>query len=101
LRGWEWRYLWKQTRSDAVFTLCQEPAEIYSLAASPDGQWLAVGSFHPGGLAVWDLRTRRELVRLATNEVYGMVAPQGPNWPAIPRNNLAVVHKLVLLRHPT
>ncbi|MBL9170803.1 MAG: protein kinase [Verrucomicrobiales bacterium] len=70
LRGWEWRYLWKQTRSDAVFTLCQEPAGVASLAASPDGHWLAVGSHHPFGLKVWDLRTRQELFRLAKNEAY-------------------------------
>ncbi len=68
LRGWEWRYLWKQTRSDALFTLCQERAEVFSLTASPHGNWLAVGSFHEGGLAVWDGRTRQELVRLVPKE---------------------------------
>jgi WD40 repeat protein len=68
LRGWEWRCLWQQTRSDALFTLCQEPAEIYALAVSPDGNFLAIGAFHKGGLTVWDLRTRQALVRLAGNE---------------------------------
>ena len=65
LRGWEWRYLWQQTRSDATFTLCQQSSEILSLAVSPDGNWLAAGVEHQGGLSVWDLRTRQELVRLA------------------------------------
>ena len=37
LRGWEWRYLWQQTRSDALFTLCRIDSEIQSLAVSPDG----------------------------------------------------------------
>ncbi len=68
LRGWEWRYLWGQTRSDATFTLCQESSEIDSLAVSPDGNWLAVGVEHKGGLVLWDLRTRQELVRLVKNE---------------------------------
>jgi WD40 repeat protein/tRNA A-37 threonylcarbamoyl transferase component Bud32 len=68
LRGWEWRYLWQQTRSDALFTVCQEPAEISSLAVSPDGNWLAVGVQHQNGLSVWDLRTRHEEVRLAKDE---------------------------------
>jgi eukaryotic-like serine/threonine-protein kinase len=68
LRGWEWRYLWQQTRSDALFALCQEPSEISSLAISPDGQFLAVGAFRQGGLSVWDPRTRRELFRLADDE---------------------------------
>ena len=43
LRGWEWRYLWQQTRSDALFTLGQESSEIFSLAVSPDGSLLAAG----------------------------------------------------------
>jgi eukaryotic-like serine/threonine-protein kinase len=64
LRGWEWRYLWQQCRSDALFTLCQESNEIESLAVSHDGQWLAIGQ-QRGGLSVWDLRTRRQVVRLA------------------------------------
>jgi WD40 repeat protein/serine/threonine protein kinase len=68
LRGWEWRYLWGQTHSAALFTLCQEPAEINSLSVSPDGLSVAIGSYHGGGVSVWDLRTRQELVRLAKNE---------------------------------
>ena len=70
LRGWEWRYLWGQTHSDALFTLCQEPAEINSLSVSPDGLSVAIGSFHEGGVSVWDLRTRQELIRLAKNEEF-------------------------------
>jgi serine/threonine protein kinase/WD40 repeat protein len=65
LRGWEWRYLWQQTRSDALFTLCQQSNQINSLAASADGNWLAVGQHHQGGVSVWDLRTRQESIRLA------------------------------------
>ncbi|HXR07708.1 MAG TPA: serine/threonine-protein kinase [Candidatus Acidoferrum sp.] len=68
LRGWEWRYLWEQCHGDTLFTLCQESSQIHSLAASPDGNWLAIGSYHQGGLSVWDLRTRQPLLRLAKNE---------------------------------
>jgi len=28
LRGWEWRYLWEQSRSDALFTLCRNLARL-------------------------------------------------------------------------
>jgi cell division protein FtsL len=45
LRGWEWRYLWAQTHSDALATLCQK-SEIESLAASANGDWLAIGLVH-------------------------------------------------------
>jgi eukaryotic-like serine/threonine-protein kinase len=69
LRGWEWRYLWGQTRSDASSTLCQESSEINSLALSPDGHWLAAGVEHKGGLSLWDLRTQQKVKSLATNEI--------------------------------
>lgn len=79
LRGWEWRYLWQQTRGDATFTLCQQSAEINSLAVSPDGFSLAIGSFHQG-LSVWDLRTRQEMIRLTKNEISarGAFSPTEP-----------------------
>ncbi len=70
LRGWEWRYLWQQTRSDAIFTLCQQSSEVFSLALSADGSWLAIGGAHNDGVAVRDLRARQELIRLAKGEAY-------------------------------
>jgi len=68
LRGWEWRYLWEQTRSDALFTLCQVSNEINSLAVSADGNWLAVGEYHAGGVSVWDLRSRIIVSHLVESE---------------------------------
>jgi WD40 repeat protein/serine/threonine protein kinase len=68
LRGWEWRYLWRQTRSDALFTLGQETSEIFSLAVSPDSNLLAAGMRDQGGLAVWDLPTRQVLIHLVNKE---------------------------------
>ncbi|MCB1096142.1 MAG: protein kinase [Verrucomicrobiae bacterium] len=55
LRDWEWRWLWGQTRSDAMMQLCQRSSEIVSLTASHDGKWLAVGEAERGGLEIWDL----------------------------------------------
>ncbi|PWU14801.1 MAG: hypothetical protein C5B50_16570, partial [Verrucomicrobia bacterium] len=66
LRGWEWRYLWQQTRSDASVTLCRKSNEIESLAASADGQWLAIGLDHKDGVFVWDLQSREEVAHLAS-----------------------------------
>jgi WD40 repeat protein/serine/threonine protein kinase len=68
LRGWEWCYLWQQTPSDALFTLCQINGEVNSLAASPDSRWLAIGASHEGGVSVWNLQTRQELAHLEKNE---------------------------------
>ncbi|MBE7502513.1 MAG: protein kinase [Verrucomicrobiales bacterium] len=72
LRGWEWRYLWKQCQSDATQTLCQQSHSICSLAASADGRWLAVGEVTGGGLTVWELANRR---RIATFPTEGATAP--------------------------
>jgi eukaryotic-like serine/threonine-protein kinase len=80
LRGWEWRYLWQQTRSDALFTLCHQSSEIESLAVSADGRWLAVGVAHKDGVFVYDLETRRQVADLARGEDAVRVAfsPAGP-----------------------
>jgi eukaryotic-like serine/threonine-protein kinase len=43
LRGWEWRYLWRQCTSDALAKVRQATSKITDLAVSPDGRWLAVG----------------------------------------------------------
>src|SRR5678815_5846851 len=68
LRGWEWRYLWSQTRSDALFTLSQETSEIRSLSVSSDGNLVAVSVEGRGGLSLWSIPERREVRRLARNE---------------------------------
>jgi WD40 repeat protein/serine/threonine protein kinase len=78
LRGWEWRYLWQQCHSDALFTLCQKSSEIESLAVSQDGQWLAIGQAR-GGISVWDLRTRQQVFQLAEGSiVYAVFSPTEP-----------------------
>jgi eukaryotic-like serine/threonine-protein kinase len=73
-RGWEWRYLWDQSRSDALFELARLPNEIHSLAASRDGRWLAVGEAHSGGVEVWDLPARSILARLSEDEERSLAA---------------------------
>jgi eukaryotic-like serine/threonine-protein kinase len=35
LRGWEWRYLWKQVQPDALYSLPAVEAPVFSLAAWP------------------------------------------------------------------
>jgi WD40 repeat protein len=79
LRGWEWRYLWHQTHSDALLTLCEKSA-IESLAVSPDGNWLAIGLVRKDGLFVWDLKTRQEVAHLVPgeDEVRAVFSPAEP-----------------------
>lgn len=68
LRGWEWRYLWQQCRSDALFTLCQLPNEISAVSVSHDGRWVALGEYRDRGTSIWDLRARREITRFPAGE---------------------------------
>jgi WD40 repeat protein/serine/threonine protein kinase len=69
LRGWEWRYLWQQCQSDALFTLCQLSNEVSALSVSSDGKWLAVGESAGRGMSIWDLRARQEIARFPAGEV--------------------------------
>ncbi|MBM3883214.1 MAG: hypothetical protein FJ387_26460 [Verrucomicrobia bacterium] len=71
LRGWEWRYLWQQCRSDALYTLCQQSNEVTSLTISADGKWAALAAAAVG-ISVWDLRARQEVARLPAR---GLRAP--------------------------
>jgi WD40 repeat protein/serine/threonine protein kinase len=68
LRGWEWRYLWQQTRSDALFTLCRKPTEIGAVTVSADGSLLAAGMVHKGGISVYDLNSHREIANLSSDK---------------------------------
>jgi eukaryotic-like serine/threonine-protein kinase len=68
LRGWEWRYLWRQARSDALFTLCRLTNEVFAIQVSHDGRWAALGERGNGGLSIWDLRARLELARFPAVE---------------------------------
>ena len=63
LRGWEWRYIWQQCQSDALFELCRMSNEVDCLTVSSDGRWVAIGEAG-GSLSVWDLRARQQLVRI-------------------------------------
>ncbi len=80
LRGWEWRYLWRQYQSDASLQLCQKTSSIGSMAVSHDGQWLALGQSEMGGLSLWNLKLRQEMAHLAAGdqEVRVAFSPREP-----------------------
>jgi WD40 repeat protein len=68
LRGWEWRYLWQHCRSDALFDLSRASNSVSSLSVSSEGHWVAAGEYANAGISVWDLRSRREVVRFPSRE---------------------------------
>ncbi|MEO7678432.1 MAG: protein kinase, partial [Verrucomicrobiota bacterium] len=97
LRGWEWRYLWQQCQSEALYTLCQKSNPISSLAVSRDGHWLAVGEGDEGKLSIWDLEKREEIMRFPADEgpVFAVFSPRerllafssGVALPSVNREN--------------
>jgi WD40 repeat protein len=62
VRGWEWRYLWKQTRSDELFALPESKHDIQCVAFSPDGKYLAASEGF-GRISVWDLATTQRVAQ--------------------------------------
>jgi len=68
LRGWEWRYLWQECRSDALGELCRYPHSAYSVAYSPDGKMLAVAGAVQEFVDIWDVSGRKRIATLQPNE---------------------------------
>ena len=79
LRGWEWRYLWQITRSEAAGMLTRKPHAISSLSVSADQNWLAIGAAEGGDLSVFNLRTRQEIrLPAGTGAVRAVFSPTEP-----------------------
>jgi WD40 repeat protein/tRNA A-37 threonylcarbamoyl transferase component Bud32 len=74
LRGWEWRYLWQECRSDALYELCGRPSGIGSVACDAQEKWLAIGGWGHGDLSVWDLEQKREIATLLAGDLGVAVA---------------------------
>jgi WD40 repeat protein len=64
LRGWEWRYVWQECRSDALGELCRSPTPGCSVAYSPDGNMLAVAGANRDFVEIWDVPGRKRIVPL-------------------------------------
>src|SRR6266496_1938943 len=65
VRGWEWRYLASQCRSDEIATLARFGSRVFTVSISCDGHWLAAAC-GDGTVGLWDLRTRRQLPSFET-----------------------------------
>jgi len=78
LRGWEWRYLWQECRSDALGELCRYPTPAGSVAYSPDGKLLAVAGYVQEFVDIWDVPSRTRIKTVLPNEGHLVAfSPQG------------------------
>jgi WD40 repeat protein/serine/threonine protein kinase len=70
-RGWEWRHLMRLCEPDAV--RFEHPDQVYAVAASADGRWLASGS-HDGITTIWDVPkgTAKHVLPGHRQRVYGL-----------------------------
>lgn len=98
-RGWEWGYLWNQSRMQlAALSPPIDGATPMALAFSPDRRFLAAGfgshflsgqgSVEPGGIAVWNAGrwSERARVRRASGSVVGLAfSPDGTRLAALSR----------------
>jgi eukaryotic-like serine/threonine-protein kinase len=76
LRGWEWRFLWAQCRSDELFTVGTHEKEIYRVAFLPDGR-LACGDFDTT-VKIWDPKTRTTLASAQVGSISDLeTSPDG------------------------
>jgi len=80
-RGWEWRYAWAQSQSDAVhiWDTPEEMDEVFAVRISPDQRYMVSSEFHLGPAGqyhirrLWNFQTREELrhVHLPSGSLYG------------------------------
>ncbi len=64
LRGFEWRHLWWQSRSQEEFSLPGNKHSALVVTASPDARFVGVGGYDGGRIRVFDLANRGEPVVL-------------------------------------
>lgn len=92
LRGFEWRYLWQQCRSEELFSIRAHMNEARVLAFAPDGRRVVVGGID-GITKVLDLQLRREIKSLpVTNRVLSLsFSPGGDFLAAGSRSDVRVL----------
>lgn len=82
LRGWEWRYLWKQAQGDERFILGSHAGEVSAVGVLPDGNtvWSA-GSDKT--VRLWNIESRKQIVQLDHEEgvLFAASSPDG-RWLA-------------------
>lgn len=85
LRGWEWRYLWGQCRSDSILTISQTNSWIKTLMFSPDGNRLASAEFDRQ-ITILDVNSRTVLAQFEASQSICAFSPISPVVAFVTRN---------------
>ena len=100
LRGFEWRFLWSQCRSDEGRVLAGHTGAVHSVAFSPDGRLLVSGDMR-GWVRVWDTVTWTTLASwLAGSDSIEWIsfAPDGRTMATTDGSNLVRVWEVASAR---
>ena len=76
LRGFEWRYLWKQCQGDQAFTWREHDTQVVCVAFSPTGKILATASLDK--VRVWDADSKKSVTVLQGFNQIGRRSRQSP-----------------------
>ena len=107
-RGWEWRYAWAQSQSDAIYTwdTPEEMDEVFAVRISPDQRYLVSSEFHPGPMSnkdhirrLWNFETREELkhVHLPIGQPRGFMFSNSGSHLALHHRNGNNAHEIQIL----
>jgi len=89
LRGWEWRYLWKQCEGEELAILGVHSNGVTAVGFLPDGKTaFSAGNDH--AVRLWDLETKKQIALLLhATKVAGVACSPDGRWLATspPENN--------------
>lgn len=83
-RGWEWRYLWQQCRSQAEYQLAEGSNTTIALCIAHDATWAAGYNVGDDAISVWSLTARKQIGRLATSQPALGSSPTDPYLAFVP-----------------
>jgi WD40 repeat protein/serine/threonine protein kinase len=93
LRGFEWRYLWRQCQSDELFGLPGHEEKAFWLAFLPDGKSLATaGGVGGATIKICDLATGRAITTVSTSTDDVFCVSFSPNGRILTTTSRTAVH---------